>query len=76
MFGLAFAFGDFSDTLDVVDGPADAIMSGIKVSLLLLTEASSLASKFPFISPIAHMLLHAFQMHGVRVLSLFQGLSR
>jgi hypothetical protein len=68
---LAFAFGDFPAS-DAVDGPVDAIMSGIKESLfLLLKEASFLVSEVPCISPIVQMLLYAIQMGGVRVLSLF-----
>ena len=49
---------------------ADTIMSGITMSLGLLKEASSLASKVPCISPIAGLLLYAIQVHDVGVPSL------
>ncbi|KAI9456062.1 hypothetical protein BJY52DRAFT_1277904 [Lactarius psammicola] len=57
-------FGDFPATSDAVGGPVDTIMSGIKTSLGILKEASSLASKVPCISSIAGMLLYAIQVHG------------
>jgi hypothetical protein len=41
------------------------------MSLAILKEASSLASKVPCIAPIAGMLLFAIQVHEVRFPSLF-----
>jgi hypothetical protein len=59
-------------TSNEVGGLADIIKSEITMSLALLKEASSLASKLPCISVIAGMLLYYIQMHDVRVLSLFR----
>jgi hypothetical protein len=62
-----------SATSNVVGGRADIIKSGITMSLAMLKEAGSLASKIPCISVIAGMLLYYIQVHDVRrVLSLFR----
>ncbi len=66
MFWLAVF--DIPRGMDVA-GPVDSI----HMALVLLSEASSLASKVPCFGAIAGMLRYAIQVHGVRVPSSFRG---
>ena len=50
-----------------IDTHDDITMNAIQTSLAVLKEGSSLASKFPFISPIAGLLLQALTMRDARV---------
>ncbi|KAN0135413.1 hypothetical protein V8E53_006692 [Lactarius tabidus] len=45
-----------------IDSPDDIAMSAIQTSLAVLMTGSALASKLPFIAPIAGLLLQAFTM--------------
>ncbi|KAH9036947.1 hypothetical protein EDB85DRAFT_2142737 [Lactarius pseudohatsudake] len=51
-----------SDPACHIDSHDDITMSAIQTSLALLKEGSSLATKFPFIAPIAGLLLQALTM--------------
>ncbi|KAH9056510.1 hypothetical protein EDB87DRAFT_1219786 [Lactarius vividus] len=51
-----------SDPACDIDPHDDITMSAIQTSLALLKEGSSLATKFPFIAPIAGLLLQALTM--------------
>jgi hypothetical protein len=50
-----------------IDPPDDIAMNAIQMSLAVLVTGSSLASKLPFISPIAGLLLQALTMRDARV---------
>ncbi|KAH9046407.1 hypothetical protein EDB83DRAFT_1541559 [Lactarius deliciosus] len=51
-----------SDPACHIDPHDDITMNAIQTSLALLKEGSSLATKFPFIAPIASLLLQALTM--------------
>ena len=55
------------DPASHIDTHDDIAMSTIQTSLAVLMAASSLASKLPFIAPIAGLLLQVFTMRDVRV---------
>ncbi|KAH9030789.1 hypothetical protein EDB85DRAFT_2146521 [Lactarius pseudohatsudake] len=55
-----------SDPACHVDPHDDITMNVIQTSLALLKEGSSLATKFPFIAPIAGLLLQALTMRDAR----------
>ncbi|KAH9166544.1 hypothetical protein EDB89DRAFT_2246126 [Lactarius sanguifluus] len=55
-----------SDPACHVDPHDDIAMNAIQTSLALLKEGSSLATKFPFIAPIAGLLLQALTMRDAR----------
>ena len=46
-------------------------MNAVQTSLAVLMTGSSLASKVPFIAPIAGLLLQALTMRDARVSSIF-----
>ena len=46
-------------------------MNAIETSLAILQEGTSLASKLPFIAPIAGLLLQALTMRNARVTHFF-----
>jgi hypothetical protein len=50
-----------------IEGTGDSAMSAIETSLAALSVASALATKLPFISPVAGLLLQALTMRGVSV---------
>jgi hypothetical protein len=50
-------------------------MSAIETSLTVLKEASALAVKIPYISPVAGLLLQAITMRDVSVPLLFKSSS-
>jgi hypothetical protein len=50
-----------------IDPPDDIAMNAIQTSLAVLMTGSALASKLPFIAPIAGLLLQAFTMRDARV---------
>jgi hypothetical protein len=50
-----------------IDPHDDIAMGAIQTSLAVLVTGSSLASKLPFIAPIADLLLQALTMRDVRV---------
>ena len=49
-----------------IDTHDDVAMSAIQTSLTVLKEGSSLATKLPFIAPIAGLLLQALTMQDAR----------
>ena len=51
-----------SDAASNIDAPDDLTMNAIQTSLAVLVTGSSLASKVPFIAPIAGLLLQALTM--------------
>ena len=51
-----------------IDTHDDFAMSAIQTSLAVLVAGSSLASKLPFIAPIAGLLLQALAMRDARLL--------
>jgi hypothetical protein len=55
------------DPASHIDTHDDIAMSAIQTSLAVLVAGSSLASKLPFIAPIAGLLLQALTMRDVRV---------
>ena len=59
-------------TSNAVGRRVNVIKSEIVMSLALLKEATSLASKVPCISWIAGLLLYLIQVYDVRVFSLFK----
>ena len=72
---ISFADRSWSDTTAVVSDPAshidthdDMTMGTLQTSLAVLVAGSSLASKLPFIAPIAGLLLQALTMRDVRVI--------
>ena len=50
-----------------IDTPDDISMNAIETSLAILQEGTTLASKLPFIAPIAGLLLQALTMRDARV---------
>jgi hypothetical protein len=56
-----------SDQAWHIDTHDNISMNAIQTSLAVLQEGSSLASKLPFIAPIAGLLLQAFTMRDVCV---------
>jgi hypothetical protein len=56
-----------SDTAWHISMGDDVAMNAIQTALAALKEGSSLAAKFPFIAPIAGLLLQALTMRDVRV---------
>ena len=56
-----------SDQAWNIDTHDDTAMNAIQTSLAVLQAGSSLASKLPFIAPIAGLLLQALTMRDVRV---------
>ena len=59
------------DPASPIDTHDDITMSAIQTSLAVLMAGSSLASKLPFIAPIAGLLLQALTMRDVRVTYIF-----
>lgn len=57
-----------SDPAWQIDTHDDTAMNAIQTSLAVLQAGSSLASKLPFIAPIAGLLLQALTMRDARVL--------
>ena len=55
------------DPASDVDTQDDVAMNAIQTSLAVLMAGSSLASKLPFIAPIAGLLLQVLTMRDVRV---------
>ena len=71
---IPFADCFWPDATTVISDPArhinmrdEVAMNTIQTTLALLKEGSSLAAKFPFIAPIAGLLLQALTMRDVRV---------
>ena len=56
-----------SDQAWNIDTHDDTAMNAIQTSLAVLQAGSSLASKLPFIAPIAGLLLQALTMRDVRI---------
>jgi hypothetical protein len=56
------------DPASHIDTHDDIAMSAVQTSLAVLVAGSSLASKLPFIAPIAGLLLQALAMRDARVL--------
>jgi hypothetical protein len=52
---------------DLIGGTADTAMSAIEASLAALKEASALASRIPFIAPVAGLLLQTLTMRDASV---------
>ena len=55
------------DTASHIDTHDDIAMGAIQTSLAVLMAGSALASKLPFIAPIAGLLLQALTMRDVRL---------
>ena len=69
-FAYRFRSGDsttLSDAASHIDVHDDIAMDAIQTSLAVLMTGSSLASKLPFIAPIAGLLLQALTMRNARV---------
>ncbi len=71
---IRFSDPFWPDGTTVVSDPAwhigmhdDIAMSAIQTSLAALKEGSSLATKLPFIAPIAGLLLQALAMRDARI---------
>ena len=71
---MAFADLFWSDAITIVSASArqpgtrnEVAMSAIQTSLAALQLGSALASKLPYISPIAGLLLQALTMRDVRL---------
>ena len=50
-----------------IGAPDDVAMNAIQTSLAVLQEGSALATKLPFIAPIASLILQALTMRDARV---------
>ncbi|KAN0128900.1 hypothetical protein V8E53_013273 [Lactarius tabidus] len=58
----SIAHGSVSQSAWHIDAPDDISMNAIQTSLAILQEGSTLASKLPFIAPIAGLLLQVLTM--------------